>query len=125
MVAPNTTETANNAADAMANKTDQAIRSTQSKLNEKFDSMSGTVQNLRDQASPFVQKVTDQATQMAQRGMDAVRDGSRQVADKARYYSDGAITYVREEPVKAVLIAAAAGAGLMALLSMMSRRDRY
>ncbi len=113
MVAPTYSDKPSNAADAMADKADQAIRSAQQLANDKLDGLAGTVQNLRQQAAPVIQKVTDQANQMA-----------GQVRDKARYYRDGAVDFVRDEPIKAVLIAAATGAALMALLSMMGRRDR-
>lgn len=39
--------------------------------------------------------------------------------------SDDTVSYIKDEPVRAMLIAAATGAALMALLSMMGRsRDR-
>lgn len=39
--------------------------------------------------------------------------------------SDTTVNYIREEPVKAVLMAAATGAALMALVSLVARsRDR-
>ena len=35
--------------------------------------------------------------------------------------SDATVNYIKEEPVKSILVAAATGAALMALVSMMSR----
>lgn len=78
-----------------------------------------------DQASVAV----DQASHVAQRGAEAVRDTVRdtmrdgvQVArDKAANLSDHTVSYIKDEPVKSVLIAAAAGATLMGLLSLMVR----
>ena len=54
-------------------------------------------------------------------GIDAVRDSSAQLREKATQVSDATAGRVRDEPLKAVLIAAAAGAGLMALVVLASR----
>jgi len=55
----------------------------------------------------------------------AVRDGSRQARATAQRASDTGVTYVRAEPVKAVLMAVATGAALLAVFSLLTRsRDR-
>jgi len=63
----------------------------------------------------------EQASELAQRGVDAVRERSLQVRDQALRASDNTVNYIRDEPVKAVLIAAAAGAVLMALIGLLRR----
>ena len=55
--------------------------------------------------------------------MDAVRDTSQQVRERAVRVSDGTVGYIRDEPVKSVLIAAATGAVLMALVGLMGRSN--
>ena len=52
--------------------------------------------------------------------LDSVRDSSRQLRNKAQHASDSTVRYIRDDPVKAVLIAAATGAALMALVSLVS-----
>jgi len=69
----------------------------------------------------LLNRATEQVSSLAQRGADAVRGGSQQLRDQARHASDSTVTYIKDEPVKAVLIAAATGAVLMALVSLMSR----
>ena len=83
--------------------------------------------NLTDQAAHLVQGASDQASALAQQasaltqqGLDAVRDGSRQLRDKAQRASDVTVRYIQDEPVKAMLIAAATGAALMALISLVA-----
>lgn len=66
----------------------------------------------------------DQAANLTQRGADAVRDGVQQVRNKAHDLGDHAVTYIKDEPVKSVLIAAATGATLMGILSLMVRSGR-
>ena len=62
-----------------------------------------------------------EAEAAARRGIEAVRDTSQQLREKALRASDSAVGYVRDEPIKAMLIAAATGALLMGIVALMSR----
>lgn len=57
--------------------------------------------------------IAEQATQM-------FLDSTQQLRERAVAASEQAAAYARQEPVKALLIAAAAGALLMGLLSLMA-----
>ena len=112
---------AQNFADKAATSADSAIRSTQRVTNDAFDSLSGGVQNLRQQAAPAMEHLND----VAQRSVDTVRDRAQQLRERAMRVQDTTVDYIKDEPVKAVLIAAAAGAALMAMVSVLTRsRDR-
>ena len=80
-------------------------------------------QDLRQQISPLLARAGEQASVLAQRGVDAVRDRSLQVREQALRASDNTLNYIKDEPVKAVLIAAAAGAVLMALIGLLRRSN--
>ncbi len=112
----------NGLADQAAESADHAIKATQRVANDSLNRLAGTVQDLRHQAAPLLNRVSAQAGDLAQRGVDAVRDTSQQLRDRALRASDGTVNYVRDEPVKAMLIAAATGAALMALIGLMSRK---
>ena len=114
-------EQTGNLADKAAMSADSAIKSTQRVTNEAFDSLAGGVQDLRQQAAPLLDRATSQASALAQRGVDSVRDTAQQLRERALRASDGTVNYIRDEPVKSMLIAAATGAGLMALLSLLTR----
>lgn len=114
----------NNLADQAAHSVDQTIRATQNAANMALDGLAGSVQELRQHASPMLNRATEQATAMAQRGVDAVRDGSQQLRDRAHRASDGTLNYIKGEPVKSMLFAVAAGAALMVLLRSMSGSHR-
>lgn len=114
------TGSAPNLADQAAASADQAIRSTQRVANQALDGLSGGVQHLKEQASPLLDRATDQASTLAHRGVDAVREGTQQVRDQALRASRGTVDYIREEPVKSVLVAAAVGAALMAFFGLRS-----
>lgn len=122
MTTPQVEVQGNGLVDQAADSADHAIKSTQRVANATLDRMAGTVQDLRHQAAPLLNRVSAQASELAQRGVDAVRDTSQQLRDKAVRASDGTVNYIRDEPVKAMLIAAATGAALMALIGLMSRK---
>ncbi len=67
----------------------------------------------------------EQTSQLVHRGMDAVHDGALQLRDKAQLGTDATVHYIQREPIKSVLIAAAAGATIMAVIGLMgSARNR-
>ena len=107
----------NTLADQAANTADNAIKSTQRATNNAFDSLAGGVQNLRQQAAPAINR----AGALAQQGVDTVRESAQQLRERALQATDSTVSYIKEEPIKAMLIAAATGAGLMALLSLLTR----
>ena len=111
----------NDIADQAAQSADGAIKSTQRFANDTLNSLSDKVQEVRDQAAPVLNRVAEKAETLARRGLDAVKDSSQQVREKALRVSDSTVGYIKDEPVKAILIAAATGAALMALISLMTR----
>ena len=110
----------NRLADQAAQSADNAIKATQRVANQTLDGLADTVQDLRQQAAPLLNRGAEQAGALAQRSFDALRDATQQLRDKALRASDSTVNYVKEEPVKAMLIAAATGAALMALVNLMS-----
>ena len=107
--------------DNAANAAQGAIRSTQRTADQALDRLSETVDDVRSKAGPLINKVTSQAEAAARRGMEAVRDTSQQLRERAAQAQDMTVAYVKDEPIKAMLIAAATGAVLMGLISMLSR----
>jgi ElaB/YqjD/DUF883 family membrane-anchored ribosome-binding protein len=82
-----------------------------SKATDMSNNLADAVQDLRHQANPLLNRVSDTAYQLRV---------------KARHASDDAVSYIRHEPVKSMLIAAAVGAALAALASLASRsHDRH
>ena len=114
-------QNAPNIIDKAADNASGAIRSTQNVTNAAFDRLGEKVDTVRDQAAPIIDRLSKQAEAVTRRGIDAVRDSSAQLREKAAQLSDTTVGYVRDEPVKAVLLAAATGAALMALIVLASR----
>ena len=86
-----------------------------------FGNTNTPVANALDGALPPLQRAADQAADLARRGVDAVNEGAQAVRRQAAHASDSTRHYIRDEPMKAVLIAAATGAALMALVSLLTR----
>lgn len=80
------------------------------------------VNGVRERVIPAAVRLASQAEDLAQRGYDAVRNGSQHLRERAVDARERGVRYVQDEPVKAVLIAAAAGAALMALVQLVSHR---
>lgn len=82
-------------------------------------------ETLANQAIPLMAKATEQASALLHSGVESVQDMSRQLRDKAIRTSHDTVNYVKDEPVKAMLIAAAAGVALVVLTGLITRsRDR-
>lgn len=119
-----TSATRDNIADRAAVSADHAIKATQGALNHALDRLADDVHDLQQQASPMVDRASGQAQALARNSMAAVRSTSQHLRDSVHSTTDSAKGYIREEPVKAVLIAALAGAALVGLLSLLGHGDR-
>jgi ElaB/YqjD/DUF883 family membrane-anchored ribosome-binding protein len=100
----------------------QALKSTRRVANEALESLAGAVQDLQ-QVEPLLNRARDQVSALARRGVDSVHDASQQLRDRAQHASDETVNYIKDEPIKAILIAAATGAALMALISYSRSRS--
>ncbi len=109
-------------ADKAAGAVNDGIRTAQG-LGHAASSAAGKLDQLRDEATPALEKASAKAQEIGQKGIDALADTSKQLRDGASEASDAAVAYAKDEPMKALLIAAAAGALLMGLLSMMVRSN--
>jgi ElaB/YqjD/DUF883 family membrane-anchored ribosome-binding protein len=105
----------------VAQSADEAIQSTQRMVHEALDNLADTVHDVRRQASPVMHRANERAIAVARRGVDAVRNSSQRLRYQAGRAADGTVDYVKHEPVKSVLFAAAAGATLMALIGLAMR----
>jgi len=113
--------TENQLADQATDKASSAIRSTQSAAQGFLNRVVDGATTARDQVSPAIDRVAGTVDSVARRSIAAARDTSAHVRERAQKASDITINYIQEEPLKAVLVAAATGAVLMALLGLMSR----
>ena len=121
MFAKKIPEPSSSLADQMTQSADDAIRSTQRLANETVEGLAHAMQDMRTQAMPMLNRASEEVSTLAQRGVDSVRETSQHLREKTRDAADGTVQYIKDEPVKAMLIAAATGAALMALVSLITR----
>jgi ElaB/YqjD/DUF883 family membrane-anchored ribosome-binding protein len=92
-------------------------------LDRAFGGMAEKASSIAEQrVAPAVVRAAERGGALLDRGTHAVLDAQQQLRDSALRASDRTVGYVRAQPLKAVLFAAAGGALLMALAALASRR---
>lgn len=110
---------ANNAqalTDMTADKVQSGIRDAKQGANSAASTASSKVESLRSGAAHAIDKASDQAHGM----LDTVSGAAQKAKDFASDTQDSVVAYTRQQPVKALLIAAAAGAGLVTVIRALS-----
>jgi ElaB/YqjD/DUF883 family membrane-anchored ribosome-binding protein len=120
MISKDLSQTANHMTDQASRVADHAIDTTRNTIHQKMDGVADTMKSLQEQTAPLL----DRASEVAKRSVNSARETSNELLTKAHRASDHTVSYIKDEPVKAMLIAAATGAALMALMSAMSRSGR-
>jgi len=111
-------------ADKAADKLQGGIRDANQGVNSAASSASNKVDSARGAVGPALDKAADRAQGLLSQGLDRVSDATRRAQDFAADTQDSIVSYTREKPVKALLIAAAAGAVLVALIRAISPTNR-
>ncbi len=105
--------TAGNMIDRAAQRSDAAIQAGTDAAHQALEGLSQSARQLQADAG-----------HLSQRGLDALRDSTREARISARRAGERTVGYIQDEPVKAVAIAAAAGAVLMLVLGLAGRSHR-
>ena len=111
------TQFAEGAAQSAELAIDQLDGAAQQAHNHLADKAHSAVNSVK----PVMERWAKDAESIARRGLDSARDTSRQLRERAAQASDTTVKYIQDEPVKAMLIAAAAGAALVTVISLLSR----
>ena len=102
---------------------EQAIRSTQRMAQQGMDRMAAGLGDARAQTTTALNQLAHGTESQAHRGMDAVREAAQQMLEKSMHMRDATTSYIQHEPVKSMLVAAAAGAALMGLVALFGRQS--
>lgn len=121
---PTAADTARRLVDQSARDARDSLGDSQSAANPALDRVSSEVGDAHGAASQSLQRALDRTEQFGHHTLDAVRDGSQQLRRKAEGVTDASADYIRHEPIKSVLMAAAAGVALAALGSFFTRARR-
>lgn len=93
---------------------DRAARHGDAALQAGADAAHQALDSIGDSA----RRLQADATALGQRSLASLRDGSRALRDRARVTGERTVDTIRDEPVKSVLLAAAAGAALVAVFGL-------
>ncbi|HQZ06784.1 MAG: hypothetical protein KBF63_13995 [Rhodoferax sp.] len=113
---PPPTALASEIAQRTAIKADQAVAATQSAVNQTADAVNEGLDNLGESGTSALTRAAAKADALANKGMEQARRAGSAVREQAQVTGDRTVEYIRQEPVKAVLMAAAAGAVVALLL---------
>lgn len=109
----------NQLVDGIENGIDSAHDAAQSALS----SASSKLENFQNGVKPAIERFASRGAEIAQNGLDATREAGTRAKATASRYASACESYVTEQPMKSVAIAAAAGATLAALLILARNRS--
>ncbi|HSW04631.1 hypothetical protein [Aquabacterium sp.] len=116
-----TDESIDQAADSAASKATGVIQSTKRVANVALDSLQTSVDDLRQAVPSAFSHAAAQVEDLTRRGIERARATSTQVREKVSETGERTVSYIKDEPIKSVLIAAAAGAAMAALIGWLAR----
>ncbi len=111
-----------------ANGVENAVDSAHDVAKDALSSASSKVDSLRDQAKPAVERVVARGQELAKNAIAGTREAGVRAKKAVSGYADACESYVSEQPMKSIAIAAAAGATVAALVLLSrsrSHRARY
>jgi len=109
--------------DQMLNGAEHAADVGRTLANDTLDRAENTVRQLRGSIDPMVDKLATQAQKLARQSLDMAAQASERAQRSMHRYADVTTRYVANEPVKAVLIAAAVGAAVALLVASARNRN--
>jgi ElaB/YqjD/DUF883 family membrane-anchored ribosome-binding protein len=112
-------------ADRLAAKADNALLGTQRVANQAAEKISEGVDDLRAKTSGALSHAAAQAEDLTRRGMDRAREVATQARERATAVRDSTADRVQADPMKALLIAAAAGAATALVVQWLSSSRRH
>jgi ElaB/YqjD/DUF883 family membrane-anchored ribosome-binding protein len=113
-------KTAKELTDKAADKIQSGIRSARNNAKDAGSVLSDKVEDVRGEAGPAMTKATDRMHWMGKRSLDAINNTASQARDLASNTSDSIVGYTKNNPVKALAIAAGAGVLLYAAIKALT-----
>jgi ElaB/YqjD/DUF883 family membrane-anchored ribosome-binding protein len=112
-------------AESLANhaaaKSDHAIQSARRAADGALDALQDKVDSLPGMFGRAAARVDD----LTRRTIDRARQTGSEVRERVGHAGDMTVAYVKDEPVKSMLFAAAAGAAVAALFGLWTRSRSY
>lgn len=109
----------------VANKADEAIEATQETVGNAEKSIQNGLNEIREAVPAHLSRATNQAEELARAGIEKARAAGQSVANSASQMREQTVSYVRDEPTKALLMAVAAGAFATLLIGWATRGNGH
>ncbi|RZL63653.1 MAG: hypothetical protein EOP81_11790 [Variovorax sp.] len=117
-----TAKTPSQLADDARQTANDAIDSTRAYAQNAVNAAGEKVRDMRREVEPTVEQLAARVQQAVQRGIDAASSSSARAQRRLEQAADVTGKYISDQPVRSVLVAAAAGAAIAALLVLATRR---
>lgn len=118
-----TPKTAAELADEYRQAAQDTVESTRAYAQNAVNAAGEKVRDLRRDAEPSLEQIAARVQQAVQRGIDSATKTSARAQRRAEEVAEMTGRYIADQPVRSVLLAAAAGAAIAALLVLATRRD--
>lgn len=115
-------EAAENLADRAAVRAEDAIAATREATANTLDKLQAGVERLHEKSPSAISRAAAHVDDFTQRLGERARETTAHARERAHEAGDRAVAHVRDEPVRSVLMAVAAGAALAALVSYVATR---
>ncbi|MFT3849797.1 MAG: hypothetical protein QM739_14325 [Propionivibrio sp.] len=102
-------------------RANDAVETLPDAADRTLDSVQHGVNNLREQIPEQVARAADGLRCLARSGMERALNACHAAKGRIDNAGERTVSYVRQEPMKSVLIAAASGAALVGVLSLWAR----
>ncbi len=114
-------DSAHSAVSQAADTVNDLITKTQNAAVGSEKTIKAGLETLREAVPATLARASTHAEDLARAGIDKARAARAQVAQQASRVGDSTVSYVRREPTKALLMAAAAGAAATLLIGWATR----
>lgn len=116
-------DTAHNVVAKTASAAQEAIDTTKRYAAETEKTIHGGLNQIREAVPATLSRAAHQAEDLARSGIEKARAAGNSVKEQAQRAGDSTVSYVREEPTKALLMAVAAGAFATLLIGWATRSN--
>lgn len=118
-----TVKTPSQLADDLRGTAQDAVDATRAYAQNAVDAAGQKVRNLRGDVEPAVEQIASRVQQAVQRGLEAASRTGTRAQQRFGEAADVTTRYISDQPVRSVVLAAAAGAAITALIVLASRRS--
>ncbi|MDO8906356.1 hypothetical protein [Hydrogenophaga sp.] len=124
-LAHNAVATASDLSDRAAREADQTLVATRRAAADASKSLREGFEALQEEVPSALARAAAQAEALSKEGLERARRAKEAVREQALRAGDQTVNYIKDEPVKAVAIAAGVGAVAALLVGWLGRSSRH